>query len=75
MIRTTGLTKRYGSTTVLDDFSLEVPDGESVALWGPNGAGKTTVVRCILGLVRYLLGSDADYVTGQVLTVAGGLQP
>lgn len=53
MIRTTSLTKRYGSTTVLDDFSLEVPDGESVALWGPNGAGKTTVVRCILGLVRY----------------------
>ncbi len=53
MIDIRALSKRYGSTTVLDDFTLEVPDGESVALWGPNGAGKTTVVRCILGLVRY----------------------
>ena len=53
MIRIRELTKRYGPTTVLDRFSLDVSPGESVALWGPNGAGKTTVVRCILGLVDY----------------------
>lgn len=53
MIRIRDLTKRYGSTTVLDRFSLDVAPGEAVALWGPNGAGKTTVVRCILGLVGY----------------------
>jgi len=49
----TDLTKRYGSRPVVSDFAVEIPDGESVALWGPNGAGKTTVVRCMLGLVGY----------------------
>jgi ABC-type multidrug transport system ATPase subunit len=47
------LTKRYGKTEVVKDFTLDIATGESVALWGPNGAGKTTVVRCMLGLVRY----------------------
>ncbi|MFQ5522556.1 MAG: ABC transporter ATP-binding protein [Acidimicrobiia bacterium] len=53
MIDIQDLSKRYGKTTVLDGFSLDVTRGEAVALWGPNGAGKTTVVRCILGLVDY----------------------
>lgn len=53
MITIEHLTKRYGRTEVVSDFSLTIPAGESVALWGPNGAGKTTVVRCMLGLVRY----------------------
>jgi ABC-type multidrug transport system ATPase subunit len=53
VIRIEDLTKRYGPTTVVDGFDLEVPRGESVALWGPNGAGKTTVVRSILGLITY----------------------
>ncbi len=53
MIRIENLTKRYRSRTVLRDLSLDIAQGESVALWGPNGAGKTTVVRCILGLVAY----------------------
>jgi len=47
------LSKRYGKTEVVKDFSLHVGRGESIALWGPNGAGKTTVVRCMLGLVTY----------------------
>ena len=53
MITTTDLTKWYGRQAVLENLSLSVDSGESVALWGPNGAGKTTVVRCILGLVSY----------------------
>jgi len=53
MITIDGLTKRYGRTVVVDDFSVTVPDGTAIALWGPNGAGKTTVVRCILGLVDF----------------------
>ena len=53
MITIEHLTKTYGRTEVVSDFSLTIPDGESVALWGPNGAGKTTVVRCLLGLVTY----------------------
>ncbi len=53
MIEITNLTKRYGDTVVVDDFSMKVEDGDSIALWGPNGAGKTTVIRCLLGLVNY----------------------
>lgn len=53
MITIEHLTKSYGRTEVVSDFSLTIDDGESIALWGPNGAGKTTVVRCLLGLVTY----------------------
>jgi ABC-2 type transport system ATP-binding protein len=45
------VTKRYGQTTALDHFSLELRAGEVVALLGPNGAGKTTAVRLLLGLI------------------------
>jgi ABC-2 type transport system ATP-binding protein len=48
----TGLRKRYGRRTAVDDVSLEVGRGEVVGLLGPNGAGKTTVIKMLLGLVR-----------------------
>jgi len=41
------LKKEYGIETVLKDFSLNVNQGESVALIGPNGSGKTTIFRII----------------------------
>ena len=44
------LTHRYGDFTAVDDFSLEVSQGETVGLLGPNGAGKTTVVRVLTTL-------------------------
>jgi lipooligosaccharide transport system ATP-binding protein len=44
------LTKRYGSSTVVDDLSFEIAPGECLGVIGPNGAGKTTTIRMCLGL-------------------------
>jgi daunorubicin resistance ABC transporter ATP-binding subunit len=53
----TGLTKRYGPLTAVDQLDLEVPAGAVVALLGPNGAGKTTTVRMIATLETPSAGS------------------
>ena len=50
----------YGSSQVLFDVSLEVPDGKIVTLLGRNGMGKTTTVRAIMGLVPASAGLSFD---------------
>lgn len=45
------LTFSYGEKTVLDGFSLELPDHGVTALSGPSGCGKTTLLRLIAGLL------------------------
>jgi iron(III) transport system ATP-binding protein len=47
-----GLTKRYGTQTVVDDVSLTIPHGALVCLLGPSGCGKTTTLRLIAGFVE-----------------------
>jgi ABC-2 type transport system ATP-binding protein len=47
-----GLRKRYGRRTAVDDVSFTVQRGEVLGLLGPNGAGKTSVIKMLLGLVR-----------------------
>ena len=53
MIEIQHLSKTFGRATAVDDVSLTIAPGESVALWGENGAGKTTIIRCALGLLRF----------------------
>ncbi len=50
MLAITGLTKRFGSVTVLDDVSLHVARGEAHAIVGENGAGKSTLVKIVTGV-------------------------
>ena len=45
------LTKKYGETTALDKFSIDIKSGELMVLLGPSGCGKTTAIRCIAGLI------------------------
>lgn len=45
------ITKSYGPVRAVDEMSLAVPTGQSVALLGPNGAGKSTSVNLLLGLI------------------------
>ncbi len=52
VIRTEGLTKRYGELTAVDSLDLTVYRGEVFGLLGPNGAGKTTTTLMLLGLTE-----------------------
>ena len=56
VIQVTGLTKRFGATTAVDDLSFAVPRGQILGLLGPNGAGKTTTLQLLLGLTTPTAG-------------------
>lgn len=45
-----GVSRRFGSHTVLDDISLQVARGELFGLLGPSGSGKTTLVKLMTGI-------------------------
>ena len=51
LLRVDGIEVGYGDVTAVGDVSLEVREGEAVALIGANGAGKTTTLRAVSGLL------------------------
>lgn len=50
VIETTGLTKRYGKLTAVNNLNLSIEQGEIFGLLGPNGAGKTTLIMMLTTL-------------------------
>ena len=60
VIRTEGLSKRYGTVDALKNLDLEIFEGEVVGYLGPNGAGKTTTIRLLLGLIQPIVGTRRD---------------
>jgi ABC-2 type transport system ATP-binding protein len=71
ILRTRGLTKRYGERLAVSDLSIEGRRGDVLGFLGPNGAGKTTTIRMLLGLIRPTAGSVE--ILGLDVASAGGL--
>ena len=70
LLAVNGLAVRFGGLTAIQDLSLEVSEGEVLALIGPNGAGKTSAFNAITG---YLAPSGGEMVFGGVRL--NGLKP
>ena len=68
-IRIENVSKWYGDYHALNDFSLDIADGEFVALLGPSGCGKTTLLRSIAGLETI---NDGAIHIGDKLVSKGG---
>jgi iron(III) transport system ATP-binding protein len=66
-VRLTGVRKAYGRAVAVDDVTLEVGDGELLALVGPSGCGKSTLLMLVAGLLE----PDAGTVEVGGRTVAG----
>jgi iron(III) transport system ATP-binding protein len=64
-VRIAGLSKAYGTATVLDGIDLEIGAGEFFTLLGPSGCGKTTLLRTIAGFMpqdRGTISFDGDRI-------------
>ena len=57
IIAATGLTKRFGAFTAVDDLTLEVEAGSIFAFLGANGSGKSTTIRMLIGLLEPTAGA------------------
>jgi ABC-2 type transport system ATP-binding protein len=68
VLRTEGLTKRFGDLTAVNQLSLDVYQGEIFGLLGPNGAGKTTSINMICGLLK----PDSGKVVFRGVQMPGG---
>src|SRR6516165_5370681 len=60
-----GIHAAYGAVRVIEDVSLKVGGGETVALLGTNGNGKSTLIKCIMGLVAPTAGEVYLETDGQ----------
>lgn len=61
------VTKRFGSHTVLQDVTYDVPRGKTTAIMGPSGTGKSVMLKVIIGLLKPEAGQiyvDGDPIVG-----------
>jgi ABC-type polar amino acid transport system ATPase subunit len=71
MITVAGLGKIRGGAPVLADVSLQVAEGEVIAVVGPSGGGKSTLLRCLNGLDTF----DSGTISIAGHSLAAGLHP
>ncbi|MDO5849039.1 MAG: ABC transporter ATP-binding protein [Methanobrevibacter sp.] len=56
-IKFENISKKYGDKTVVDDFNMEINEGEFITIIGSSGSGKTTVLKMINGLINPTSGN------------------
>lgn len=56
LLRVTGVSKKFGGLTAVDDMSFDVSEHEVMGIIGPNGSGKTTMMNLISGELRVSAG-------------------
>jgi len=61
----------YGAVRVLEDVTIAVNSGETVALLGTNGNGKSTLMKCVMGIVRPTAGRIVVEIDGDKHDVVG----
>ena len=61
----------YGAVRVIDDVSVNVKAGETVALLGTNGNGKSTLMKCVMGIVRPTAGRIVAEIDGEKHDLVG----
>ena len=64
------VSKRYGTTPALTDFTLQIPRGTVFGLVGGNGAGKTTLIKCLLDFCALDEGAIRLFGLGHRLTAS-----
>jgi len=69
MVNIEALTFSYGAAPLLDNISLQIPEGKISGIIGPNGAGKTTLIKVMAGLLQPQAGSVQ--INGQPLAQLG----
>ena len=57
LVKATGIVKKFGGFTALNNVDLIIHPGERLGLIGPNGSGKSTLVNCISGMLKIDGGS------------------
>ncbi len=71
MLRTTGLTKRFGGLVAVDDVDFSLAEGELCSLIGPNGAGKTTFFNLLTGVLTPSEGTIEFRTDGEWRDITG----
>lgn len=75
VLEVTDMTVDFGGLRALDNLSLDIREGEIVALIGPNGAGKTTFFNCITGMYAPSKGVMLISPPGKKREKINGLKP
>jgi branched-chain amino acid transport system ATP-binding protein len=66
-----GISAGYGLVRAIENVSISVAAGETVALLGTNGNGKSTLMKCIMGMLRPMSGSITAEIDGETFDLIG----